>query len=315
MADEQNWVAYPIQSFLAPMDTLLVQNPGGAGSRVEAKHIIHRELSAADSFLARVIGADKGIKITNVGVGNAVSPLATGVFFHHYLDAMKARIVSLDKSGSYSRGTLVFGVHDGTSGVVDRLSVEYNGAILPGADNTQTLGSASLRYAVLYAGTGTINTSDERHKTWRSGLSEDEYAAALQIIDELGFFQWNDAIAEKGPDDARYHFGVRAQQAFDILDDHLGEGAWHDYAFACHDSWDDELGPIMEEQVIPAVLNDNGEMLEPERTEMVDSGETQLVREAGDIYGLREGEFTMFLLAAQARRQKELEIRIEALEA
>ena len=166
----------------------------------------------------------------------------------------------------------------------------------------------------VYAGTGTINTSDEREKTWRGGLSDAEYAAALKIIDELGFYQWNDSIAEKGSD-ARLHFGARAQRVFAMLDEHLGEDEWHRYAFACHDSWGDEFGPVFEERLIPAVLNESGEEIEPERTEMVDTGQTRKTLEAGDRYGLREGQFTMFLLAAQARRQNELEQRIAALEA
>src|SRR5690606_28831138 len=95
-----------------------------------------------------------------------------------------------------------------------------NGQFLPSTDNANTLGTFNRRFSVVYAGTGAINTSDERDKVWRGAITDDEYAAALQIIDELGFYQWEGSVAEKGPDGARYHFGPRAQRAFAILDDH-----------------------------------------------------------------------------------------------
>ncbi len=52
-----------------------------------------------------------------------------------------------------------------SNGFNDRLYVETAGHVRPGADNTQNLGSASYRWATVYAATGTINTSDLREKT------------------------------------------------------------------------------------------------------------------------------------------------------
>src|SRR3546814_19946404 len=83
----------------------------------------------------------------------------------------------------------------------------------PGGDNIQTLGWSSARWSVIFSGTGTINTSDAREKTWRGAPTVEEIAVARRIVDELGFFQWNDAIAVKGAEDARLHFGVRAQRS------------------------------------------------------------------------------------------------------
>src|SRR3546814_14562307 len=74
-------------------------------------------------------------------------------------------------------------------------------------------------WSVIFSGTGTINTSDAREKTWRGAPTVEEIAAARRIVDELGFFQWNDAIAAKGAEDARLHFGVRAQTVWALMAD------------------------------------------------------------------------------------------------
>ena len=70
-------------------------------------------------------------------------------------------------------------------------------------------------------------------------------AAARRIALELGFYQWNDAIAEKGAAGARLHFGVRAQAVWAIMADEglidpLVPAATPDsrYAFLCYDRWD-----------------------------------------------------------------------------
>lgn len=286
MADEQEWAAFADQDHLKPTDTILARTSAGSGVEVSGTHIVSRNASGG------MYHAEGPIATMPVGsVGTITGPITSAI------PAGEIKCIVGAATGSIpgmTNGSLLFvprqtsptTINFYTYNRVLAVYIDTGGHFRPGVDNATNLGAPSTRWSTVYASTGTINTSDERDKTWRSGLSEDEYAAALEIIDELGFFQWNDSIAEKGPEDARYHFGVRAQQAFDILDEHLGVDAWRSYAFACHDSWDAEL--------------DENEVV---------------IKEAGDRYGLREGQFTMFLLAAQARRQKELELRIEALEA
>lgn len=192
-----------------------------------------------------------------------------------------------------------------------RIVVESGGPVRPGEDNVQTLGTAGRRWSTVYAGTGTINTSDERDKTWRGTLTDAEYLAGCTVLDELGFYQFNEVIDEKGPDGARYHFGVRAQQVWAAfaaqgLVDPIGvdgkPGATP-YGFLCFDEWDEETAPV---------LDDGGEP----------TGATTVVREAGFQYGIRPDELALFLIAVQARRQAELDdelaaqaARISALEA
>lgn len=183
-----------------------------------------------------------------------------------------------------------------------RLVIAFDGTVAPGADNSQTLGGPAYRWSVVYSGTGTINTSDERHKHWRGALNAAELRAAKRIIAELGIYQWNDAVAEKGEDSARLHFGVRAQWAFAIMED---EGLdWRRYAWCCHDEWPDQVEPICEQAQGP-----EGQPV------MRDTGHTRIVAPAGDRYGIRPDQLAFWLIAAQAAIQANLEARLAALEA
>ncbi|MFD2578806.1 tail fiber domain-containing protein [Novosphingobium colocasiae] len=89
----------------------------------------------------------------------------------------------------------------------------------PASDNVYANGSASFRWTTIYASTGTINTSDEHDKHWIGGLTDAHRAAAAAIRAEIGTFQFNDSVAEKGEDGARIHVGVRAQRVIQILID------------------------------------------------------------------------------------------------
>src|SRR3546814_5253515 len=59
-----------------------------------------------------------------------------------------------------------------------------NGVISPGSDNAQSLGWSSGRWSVVYAATGTINTSDEREKKWRGAANKKEIVAAKEMRSE-----------------------------------------------------------------------------------------------------------------------------------
>lgn len=168
-----------------------------------------------------------------------------------------------------------------TAGGALRLAIDPAGNVVPGADNGQAFGWSSARWSVIFAATGTINTSDQREKQWRGAARPAELEAARRIIGELGFYQWNEAIAKKGADGARLHFGIRAQRIWSIMAeeglvdplDAAGRPGATPYAFLC---WDGEKG--------------DGE------------------GEAADRFGVRVDQLTLFLVAAQ-------EARIAALEA
>jgi len=93
----------------------------------------------------------------------------------------------------------------------------------PAGDNARTLGTGSNRWSVVYAATGTINTSDETTKQDIQALDADEQLVAQDIKALVKRFRFKDAVSAKG-DGARLHVGVIAQdveQAFISLQSRL----------------------------------------------------------------------------------------------
>ena len=104
----------------------------------------------------------------------------------------------------------------------------------PGADNTQTCGGSSTRWSVVYAGTGTINTSDAREKVQIEEIPD----AALRAIRKVPFkrFKYRDAVMSKA-ELARWHFGVIAQDVQAAFESE-GLNAF-EYGLLCFDAWDE----------------------------------------------------------------------------
>jgi len=118
----------------------------------------------------------------------------------------------------------------------------------PVDDNVKTLGAASNRWSVVYAGTGAINTSDGREKTEPRAFTDAEMRAWGRV--SFGVFQWLHAIEAKG-DGARLHSGVIAQQLAEAFQaeglDPARYGVW------CRDVLVDETGePILDEGGAPS---------------------------------------------------------------
>lgn len=170
----------------------------------------------------------------------------------------------------------------------------------PGLDNTSSCGIASRRWSVMYAASGTINTSDAREKTEVAPLSAAELAAAQQLGRELGTFRFLAAVAAKG-DAARLHVGMTVQRAIEIMAAHALDPLR--YGFICHDTWPEEMVPAVTREEPTGLLNQDGSpnmrtvVLQPER-----------VVPAGDRYSFRTDELLLFIARG-------LEARIAALEA
>lgn len=113
-----------------------------------------------------------------------------------------------------------------------RVIITSSGDLIPGSDNTTLLGQPSSRWSVVYAGTGTINTSDAREKTAVSALSEAEIRAAKRLGSEIGIYKWLTSVSDKG-DAARKHVGLTVQRAIEIMEDE-GLDPWS-YGFICKD--------------------------------------------------------------------------------
>lgn len=155
----------------------------------------------------------------------------------------------------------------------EKMRVQTGGTVRPSADNSQDLGSSSYRWAEVFAGTGTINTSDEREKTEIADLDEAERRVAVALKGLVKKYKYKDAIAKKGPDAARIHVGVIAQEVVAAFAEE-GLDATR-YALLCHDEWD----------AVEEVLDDDGEVVTP-------------ALEAGDRYGIRYDELLAFIISA-----------------
>jgi hypothetical protein len=116
----------------------------------------------------------------------------------------------------------------------------------PGADNTQKLGSASFRWSEVFAGNGTINTSDANLKQQVRDLSDAEKVVALAIKGQIKAYKFNDAVQAKG-DAARIHFGVIAQEVAAAFAAN-GLDAEH-YGVFCKDTvWTKDGQPVSQDE-------------------------------------------------------------------
>jgi hypothetical protein len=104
----------------------------------------------------------------------------------------------------------------------------------PFVDNAYALGTGLFRYTVVYATTGTINTSDATQKQQVRELTEAERRVAKTIKGLIRAFKWNDAVESKG-DGARIHIGVMAQEVAAAF---AAEGLdASKYGLFCQDTW------------------------------------------------------------------------------
>jgi hypothetical protein len=164
-----------------------------------------------------------------------------------------------------------------TSGVRIHAGASFNITVdrplLPTTDNTLNLGGASNRWATVYAGTGTINTSDEREKR-DIGPIPDEW------LDAWGDVEWCRFRFIEGE---RWHIGLVAQRvraAFEAR----GIDAF-EIGLLCLDRW-----PAI--RALKERRNRKGEVTQPARAAVP----------AGDRWGLRYEE-CLAMEAAWARRE------------
>lgn len=177
----------------------------------------------------------------------------------------------------------------GTAAAAVRLTVQANGDTTPGADNAAKLGTASLRWSEVFAGTGTINTSDEREKHWLGPPSEAEMRVARRLAQLIGTYQWKSAVAEKG-NQARIHIGVTAQAVASAFEAEGLDPA--QYAVWCKDE-------IFERY-----------------SEVRDGEEISFMRPTGQYrQGLRYDQLYAFVTAAALAELRSLSDRVAAVEA
>lgn len=165
------------------------------------------------------------------------------------------------------------------------IQIITSSAVRPGADNTINLGNASFRWKEVFAGNGTINTSDARLKTEVHPMSRQEIAAASDLAREIGIFQFLDAVEEKG-EAARRHVGLTVQRAIRIMRKRGIDP--FSYGFICYDKWEET----------PAEYDSEGILVTP-------------AREAGSLYSFRPDQLALFIARGQEERITRLERAIE----
>lgn len=212
--------------------------------------------------------------------------------------------------------------HDGeTVGVAHILNsanahiLPISSSLSPVTDNGPTLGESNKRWNTAHLGTAPIVTSDRDAK--QDILPIDD--AVLDAWATLGYMQYRlkDAVAAKG-EAARTHAGLIAQDIREAF-----EAAGLDpfkYGVLCYDEWEQELlehPPEYEWVTVSAVLDDEGNEVEPERQEqgaLIREAWTEVVREAGHRYSVRYEEAFALECALQRRTTQRLEQRLAALE-
>lgn len=183
-------------------------------------------------------------------------------------------------------------------------------AIAPQSDNSIDVGSASLRFRTYYGVNSAINTSDARLKTEPRQLSEAERKAGSELARLPAIWEWLTGD--------RLHAGPTVQAAIAIMEAHgLDPFA---YSFICYDEWEAEPEQWHEWPAKDAVLDDDGNVLEP----AVEAGREliQPARESGDRYSFRKEELLCFMVSAlaaendaQAAKIEAMDVRLAALEA
>ena len=114
-----------------------------------------------------------------------------------------------------------------------RGGVDSSGNWRPGSDNAATIGAASFRFSVVYAGTGTINTSGRDTKIGIRAATDAEKRAARRILDGgPKLYKFRDAVDAKG-EAARLHAGYIAEDVQAALEAE-GLDPWL-YGFLCAD--------------------------------------------------------------------------------
>ena len=253
-----------------------------------ANNLVIREISGG-SFNSVKFGADASNAVMDVYSGNGDTGqfgFRNGVWVNNnktysakdsggtlqniaYISTGNANFISNTNGDTVlNAGTLLVFVAGGAG----RWGIEAN-YLYPRADNVYSLGLGAYRPTVIYAVSGTINTSDAREKQQVRELSEAERAAAVRCKGLIRTFKWNDAVEKKG-DAARIHFGVMAQ---DIKAAFEAEGLDADkYGLFCYDEWD------AKDEVID---EDTGFVI-------------QEARAAGNRYGVRYDQLLAFIISA-----------------
>jgi len=191
----------------------------GNGLHVNASSNVGIGTSSPDVFGRGYSGRILGVSSSGQSAIELNSATGNGAYLDMGVNGVRYLSIYADSTSTSMTTTGAQTINIATTGAsglsfgtnnITRLTVESSGNITPNSDNAYNFGSGSLRWATIFAGTGTINTSDERYKVLREGgdLSDAEHRAwsAVRAI----VYRDKDSFERKG-DAARLHIGYSWQ--------------------------------------------------------------------------------------------------------
>ena len=234
---------------------------GDSGASVNSNTCLYVESGSGNTYLT--LGNPGGANFAGVIFSKPGTPIDAGLMY------------------GYSNQRLLI-----RAGNVDQYTADGS-SFKPGVDNARTLGDGSFRWSVVYAASGTINTSDEREKTF-ADISDAETQCARELKGLIRKFQFNNAIEEKGADDARYHFGVGAQSVAEVFKKYELDPA--KYALFCYDEWPEQQEIV---EAWEAETDEEGNVVREAGSRVIEP-----YRAAGNRYGIRYDELLCFIVGA-----------------
>ena len=203
-------------------------------------------------------------------------PLNAAATQGQFLFYDETNTVAYSGFGSYNGAINVF-LDGGTKYI-------FNTSFLrPNITNSMTLGSGSYLWKEIFCANATINTSDERQKQDIAPINE----AVFRAWSKVNFIQYKfkDAVAKKGEENARIHFGVIAQHVKEAFESE-GLDAFK-YGLLCYDEWEAE----------PEEKDEEGNVVNPGH-------------EAGNAYGIRYSEALALECAYQRHELEQLKAQL-----
>lgn len=298
---------------------------GGVTKKVTTDQFLTKDASGNVGLGVTLSAWNSAFDVVQMGAGTALtnpsSITQTWLSSNAFYDTGWKYMHSAESSyyqqslGSHSWYTAPSGTAGNPIGFTQAMTLDASGNLTPGGDNTQNLGSGALRWSTVYAGTGTINTSDAREKTEVRFMAADEIEAAKELSKEIGIYQFLDSVAKKG-DKARHHVGLTVQRAIELMKLHgLDPFA---YGFICFDKWDDVVveHPAVEakaateakDEVVDAEGNVIEAAVEAQAAIEAKDAWTEVTLKAGDRYSFRYDQLNLFIARG-------IEARLAALEA
>jgi hypothetical protein len=191
----------------------------------------------------------------------------------NFVSAVKTYAASTGVAAGIVSANYYIATKDNAGNLVESLVVQSDHNIRSGVDNTYSCGTGAYRWSEIYAGSGTINTSDGREKTSITGLSDVEKVVSQKLKGLIKKYQFTHAVQKKGADVARIHFGVIAQEVIATFKSE-GLDALR-YGIVCYDEWDE----------IPEIRDENNNVI-------------CKYKAAGNRYGIRYDELLVFIIAS-----------------